>query len=67
MLIERGKERTGASFPHLTKPFTPDRLIAAVETLLAPGDEVVGEAAAAPVLAVIGPLIRGGCKEGGSR
>ena len=51
MLIERGKERTGASFPHLTKPFTPDRLIAAVETLLAPGDEVVGEAAAAPVLA----------------
>ena len=67
MLIERGKERTGASFPHLTKPFTPDRLIAAVETLLAPGDEVVGEAAAAPVLARDWTFDPGWLQGGGSR
>jgi len=51
MLMDRGEERTGASFPHLAKPFTPDRLIAAVETLLAPGDEVVSEAPSTPSLA----------------
>ena len=50
MLMERGEERTGASFPHLAKPFTPDRLLAAVETLLAPGDEVVTDIASAPVV-----------------
>jgi CheY-like chemotaxis protein len=50
MLMERGEERTGASFPHLAKPFTPDRLLAAVETLLAPGDEVVTDLASAPVV-----------------
>lgn len=51
MLIERGQERTGDSFPHLIKPFTPDRLIAAVETLLAPGDEVVSQAQSGPQIA----------------
>ena len=51
MLMERGEERTGASFPHLAKPFTPDRLLAAVETLLAPGDEVVSDLATAPIVA----------------
>ena len=50
MLMERGEERTGASFPHLAKPFTPDRLLAAVETLLAPGDEVVTDLASTPVV-----------------
>jgi len=50
MLMERGEERTGASFPHLAKPFTPDRLLAAVETLLAPGDEVVTDIASTPVV-----------------
>ena len=51
MLMERGEERTGASFPHLAKPFTPDRLLAAVETLLAPGDEVVSDLVTAPIVA----------------
>ena len=51
MLMERGEERTGASFPHLVKPFTPDRLIAAVETLMAPGDEVVSQNPSGPSLA----------------
>ena len=50
MLMERGEERTGASFPHLAKPFTPDRLLAAVETLLAPGDEVVTDSVSTPVV-----------------
>ncbi len=50
MLMERGEERTGASFPHLVKPFTPDRLVAAVETLMAPGDEVVSVDSAGPNL-----------------
>ncbi|MDE0881125.1 MAG: DUF4388 domain-containing protein [Myxococcota bacterium] len=51
MLMERGEARTGSSFPHLIKPFTPDRLIAAVETLMAPGPEVVAQSPGAPALA----------------
>lgn len=51
MLMERGEARTGSSFPHLIKPFTPARLIAAVETLMAPGDEVVAQSPYAPALA----------------
>jgi CheY-like chemotaxis protein len=50
MLVERGENRTGASFPHLVKPFTPDRLVAAVETLMAPGDEVVSADNSGPAL-----------------
>jgi CheY-like chemotaxis protein len=51
MLMERGEERTGQSFPHLIKPFTPDRLVAAVETLMVPGDAVVAADPAGPNLA----------------